>query len=222
MNWHDLVFMHWPVPADTLRPLLPPRLELDTFDGNAWLGVVPFYMTDVRPRAFPKSFASAFPEINVRTYVRYRERFGVWFFSLDAASRLTVLGARRFYRLPYWLATMTYARHGSEIGFESRRQRDERVGIACRYRGIGAPFEATPGSLEYFLTERYCLFSADREGGLYCGEIHHRPWTLQPAEAEIRMNTMADPIGLSLGAHPLLHFSQRLDVVAWTLDRLRV
>jgi uncharacterized protein YqjF (DUF2071 family) len=220
MTWLDLVFMHWPVPEKLLRPIIPAELQLDTFDGQAWLGVVPFYMTDVRPRAVPETLASAFPEINVRTYVRSGDRFGVWFFSLDAANRLAVWGARRFYHLPYWLAAMRYSRKDDEVQFESRRLKDSHVEIACRYTSRGEPLQAKPGTLDYFLTERYCLFSANRRGDVFCGEIQHRPWVLQQADAETPINTMADPLGLTLTGPPLLHFSRIQEVVAWPLERL--
>ncbi|HEX4997361.1 MAG TPA: DUF2071 domain-containing protein [Terriglobia bacterium] len=220
MSWHNLLFMHWPVSPDLLRPLIPPALELDTFDNQAWLGIVPFTMTNVRPRWFPEFLGSAFPEINLRTYARRGHRSGVWFFSLDAADWLAVWAARRAYHLPYWLAEMSAEQVSGWTHFKSRRAADPGVKISCRYRPTGPPFRSLPGSLEYWLTERYCLFSANRRGGVFVGEIHHRPWPLQPAEVELTENTMAGPIGATLPAsQPLLHYAERLDVVAWGLER---
>jgi uncharacterized protein YqjF (DUF2071 family) len=220
MTWHDLLFMHWPISPDALRQLLPRGLELDTFDGQAWLGIVPFYMTNVRPRFLPDAMAAAFPEINVRTYARYRERTGVWFFSLDAANRLAVWGARRFYHLPYRLAAMKYSVHDGVVDYASRRKEEDHIGISCRYQATTEP-RSTQGSLEYFLTERYGLFSSNSQGELFWGQIHHKPWPLQSAEVELEINTMAKPLGLDLRSAPLLHFAKRLDVMAWPLERLR-
>jgi uncharacterized protein YqjF (DUF2071 family) len=226
MTWHDLLFMHWPVSPDALRPWIPAGLELETFDGWAWLGIVPFRMTGVGPRVLPRFAASAFPELNVRTYIRHKERFGVWFFSLDAADRMAVWAARRFFHLPYWLAVMSCARENALIRYESRRTADPEVALRCQYQPTGAEFQSVPGSFEYWLTARYCLFSANKRGELFCGEIHHEPWSLQPAEAETSLNTMASPLRVNLDrdrtAQPILHFARRLDVVAWSLEKLTV
>ncbi len=139
MVWNDLLFMHWPVSPDSLRPLIPSSLELDLYDGSAWIGVVPFLMTDVRPTIAPRFLASHFPELNVRTYVRHKGRAGVWFCSLDAADRLTVWGARRFFYLPYHSAAMSCVRSGDVIEYRSRRRSDPKVELAGRYRPTGEP-----------------------------------------------------------------------------------
>lgn len=223
MTWEDLLFAHWPVPAAALRPLVPQALELDFFDGSAWLGVVPFQMSGVRLRGLPPvPGTSAFPELNVRTYVTAEGKPGVWFFSLDAASRIAVRAARAWYHLPYFDARMESLRNGDGITYLSRRthRRAPPAEFIARYRAMGEIYRSTRGSLEHFLTERYCLYAGDTtnaEGSrLWRGEIHHAPWPLQPAEAEITRNTMTAPLGLRLpDTPPLLHFARCLNVVAW-------
>ncbi len=219
MRWVDLLFAHWPIPVETLRPLVPPALELDTFDGQAWLGIVPFRMEDVAPRFLPAvPGLGAFPELNVRTYVRRGRRRGVWFLSLDAASRPAVEGARAAFHLPYFRARMS---SGTEAGWvEYRSERLDPRGPAARfegrYRPIGPVQPAAPGSLAAFLTDRRGLYAADSRGALSWTAIRHDPWPLQPAEAEIDVETMAAAHGIQLPAvPPLLHFTKRLDVVAW-------
>jgi uncharacterized protein YqjF (DUF2071 family) len=219
MEWHDLLFAHWPFPAEAIRPLIPAPLALDTFDGAAWLGVVPFMMRGTRPRGVPSlPWISAFPELNVRTYVTAGGKPGVWFFSLDAANPLAVRAARLTFRLPYYDARMRYRRDGDgvEYGSERTHRLAPPARFAARYRPTGPVFRSAPGSLERWLTERYCLYAADHHGHAWRGEIHHLPWPLQPAEAEIEENTMTAQIRLALPARdPLLHFARRLDVEAW-------
>jgi uncharacterized protein len=224
MQWHDLLFAHWPVPAAVLQPFIPPPLELEAFDGTAWLGVVPFRMEGVRPRAVPEvPWLSAFAELNVRTYVTADGKPGVWFFSLDAANPVAVRAARTLFHLPYFDARMACRARGETIDYTSIRTHRGAPGatLAMRYRPTGAAQEASPGSIDGWLTNRYCLYASSRRGRVWRGEIDHAPWPLQPAEAEIERNTMANQLGLALPGHPpLLHFARRLDVVAWTLDAL--
>jgi len=222
-RWHQLLFAHWQVPVADLRRHLPLGLELDLFDGRAWLGVVPFRMSGVRLRGMPPlPGLSAFLELNVRTYVRCGEQRGVWFVSLDAANRPAVRAARRWFNLPYFEAEMELVERGGEIAYSSRRT--HRVAppaeFRARYGPVGPVQRAGAGTLEEFLTERYCLF-AQGPRGLLCGEIHHHPWPLQPARADIAANTMAQASGLRLEGPPLaLHFARRLDVLIWPPRRL--
>jgi uncharacterized protein len=222
MQWHDLLFMHWPVPAAALRPYIPSALELQTFDGTAWLGVAPFRMAGTRPRLVPPlPWCSAFPELNVRTYVTAEGKPGVWFFSLDAGNPLAVRGARYLFHLPYYDADMIAQRDGGAVRYASTRTQRGAPGatFAGRYRPVGPVYHAAVDSLEYWLTERYCLYAANRHGRVWRGDIHHARWPLQPAEAEIEGNTMTEQLRLVLPQHaPLLHFALRLDVVAWTLE----
>jgi uncharacterized protein YqjF (DUF2071 family) len=219
MRWTDLLFAHWAVPPEVLRPLVPPALELDTFGGQAWLGVVPFRMSNVAPRGLPAPpILGAFGEINVRTYASHGGRRGVWFLSLDAASRPTVLGARRAFHLPYHLARIEAAARREETDYRSeRRERTAPPAVFdATYRPTGPARPAAPGSLDEFLTARFCLFAVDGAGRLERTDIRHRPWPLQPATAVIRTNTMAAGLGIALpDEEPVLHFSRRLDVVSW-------
>lgn len=221
MRWEDLLFMHWPVEAAGLRRIIPAGLELDLFDGQAWLGVVPFRMVDTHLRAWPPMpFASSFPELNVRTYVRCGGKPGVWFFSLDAASWLAVQTARRFFYLPYEHAQMSANTVAGSISYHSAR-RDGRAAFEASYHAVGPINLAKPGTLEHWLTERYCLYSADSNGGLWRGEIHHSPWPLQAAEVEERRNNMTAPLGIALpDIKPIVNFAKALDVVAWSIDRV--
>jgi uncharacterized protein YqjF (DUF2071 family) len=224
MSWHDLLFMHWPVHEEALRSLIPPALHLDTFDGSAWLSVTPFRMTGVRPRFLPSvPPLSNFPELNVRTYVTVGGKPGIWFFSLDAGNPVAVRLARATFHLPYLDAEMSCAVVGDEVHYRSVRTRGGTPGaeLAARYRPVGEPSESRPGTLENFLTERYCLYAADGRDNVYRGDIHHHPWPLQPAEAEVEKLTMTEQIGVALPeTGPVLHFSERLDVLAWSPRRI--
>lgn len=228
MSWVDLLFAHWAVPVDTLRSVVPACLELDLFEGRAFVGVVPFRMAAVGPRGLgwlPAELPSprAFPELNVRTYVRIGDRPGVFFFSLDATSRLAVWAARRFFHLPYLNAEITCRKQGSQVTYNSQR-RDPRGGdgnLVARYRPGGAIYRSETGTLEHWLTERYCLYSVDHHGRPWRGEVHHLPWPLQAAVAEFDTNTVASAHGLELrGAPELLHYADHIDVLAWWPRRL--
>lgn len=222
-TWHDLVFAHWPVAASRVRELVPPSLVLDTFDGQAWVGVVPFWMSGVRLRGGPGlPWISTFPELNVRTYVRLGERGGVFFFSLDAARWPAVWAAWTFFGLPYFHARMRVRLVGEAVRYASDRiqRRAPSARLRMAYRPTGPVQEPRPGTLEHFLTERYCLYTCGPDGSPLVCEIQHGPWPLQPAEAEIRANTMAAAAGIDLpDAAPLLHFSRRQDTVVWRLRR---
>ena len=219
MRWVDLLFAHWPLPAETLAPLVPAPLELETFEGQAWLGIVPFVMEDVAPRALPAvPRLSRFPELNVRTYVTYRGVPGVWFLSLDARSRPTVWGARRFFHLPYALAAMASTRAGDDVRYSSERH-DATLPPASfvgSYRPTGPVELAPPGSLEAWLTDRWRLFALDDDGRVLRTEIRHPRWPLQPASADLDADGMTSAHGLTLpDTPPHLHFARRVDVRGW-------
>jgi uncharacterized protein YqjF (DUF2071 family) len=222
-SWYDLLFAHWPVDAAMLRPHIPAKLEIDTFDGRAWLGIVPFSMTGVRLRWTPPlPWLSAFPELNVRTYVTAQRKPGVWFFSLDAASALAVAAARLSFHLPYFRARMK-CREAGWIEYQSHRSHKgaPQAEFQARYRGAGESFEPPRGTLAHFLTERYCLYSAVSPQRIYRGEIHHPPWRLQSGEALLTRNSMAEAASLRVPAElPLLHFAKRQDMVAWAPRRI--
>jgi uncharacterized protein len=214
-TWDDLLFVHYRVPVERLRPLVPEGLELQEHSGTAWLGVTPFVVTGLRARGlFPLPFASSFREVNVRTYVTRDGKPGIWFFSLDASSQVAVEAARRLYRLPYFRADISVRRRGDELLYDCSR--DDGKAFSAAYRKNGPEFNAEPGSLEEFLTERYCLYAA-HAGRLCRADIHHRPWPLQPARARIDLNTLP-PVKLDSGDEPLLHYSARQDVVIWPLE----
>lgn len=221
MRWHDLAFLHWPVAAELLRPLIPIELSLDTFDGTAWIGVVPFRMSGVRPRFVPSlPGLSAFPEINVRTYVTAHGKPGVWFFSLDARNRLAVRVARAVFGLPYFDAQIELTEREGSIQYQSRRTHRAAppADFHGSYRPSGDVYRTERGELDHFLTERYCLYTRNRRGDVCRGDIHHSPWPLQAAEVDIRQNSMSAPIGLDLPGPPLVHFARKLDVIAWFPD----
>lgn len=223
-NWHDLLFAHWPVDAVKLRLLIPGRLQIDTFEQQAWLAVVPFRMEAVRLRGTPAvPWLSAFPELNVRTYVTDGEKPGVWFFSLDAGNPLAVSIARAWFHLPYFRARMSCTEREGGIHYRSERvhRGAPAASLMGRYRPVGEVFFPRRGTLEHFLTERYCLYSSGGRGRIFRGEIHHLPWQLQAAEAEFSENRMAEAAGVLLPARPpLLHFAKRQDVVVWWPERL--
>jgi uncharacterized protein YqjF (DUF2071 family) len=214
-TWVDLAFLHWRVDHAELQRLVPESVELQSYGGTAWLGLTPFQLTSFRLRGVPPlPRVSRWPELNVRTYVTHDGKPGIWFFSLDASSVLAVEGAKRLYRLPYYRATMRCERLGEFVHFETARAG---AAFSARYRGTGDLFHAEAGSLEEFLTERYCLYTEDG-GRLYRADIHHPPWHLQHGEARIDLNTAAPfPLG---DEEPLVHFSPRQDVVLWALDEI--
>jgi uncharacterized protein YqjF (DUF2071 family) len=231
-RWNDLLFAHWPMRIAEIENLLPDGLEADVFQGSAWLGVVPFWMDTIQLRGLPAiPGARQFPELNLRTYVRDTRTGtpGVYFFSLDASNLLAVAIARSLFHLPYYWAQMSIkpVKFGTggerEFSFFSRRLLSRKpVRFAARYRGLGPTHklaQSRPGTIEYFLTERYCLFTHDSLGRLVRANIHHQPWPLEEAEAEISQNDLAAHIGLELpNTKPLLHYSRQLAVYVWPAE----
>jgi uncharacterized protein len=224
-SWGKLLFMHWPMPTESLRPLIPEPLAIDTYDGAAWVGITPFTMWGVRP-----AFAPALPvlsesrELNVRTYVHLDGVPGVWFFSLDANNPVAVLGARLAFHLPYFNARMSLQRRDRTIYFASRRthRRAAPAGFEATWTVGDRLGEAQPGSVEFFLIERYCLYSA-RGGKLYRARIFHRPWPLHSAHLLSCSSTMLESQGLpSPRGEPLLHQQgEPLRVRVWPRVRVR-
>lgn len=246
-NWGKLLFMHWAIDPELLRPLIPSQLSIDTFDGSAWIGEIPFTMWGIRASFLPPiPGTSAFHELNVRTYVHWNGVPGVWFFSLDAAQSLAVWGARTFYHLPYFNAEMSLAQDGNTIDYSSRRTDALTFGEffaaeaadipgssnAERFRNypsaelnaswtIGEPLaQASPGSVEFFLTERYCLYSVHRRR-LYRSRIFHEPWPLRKAELNAHRSTMVESLGIAAPqGTPLLHYAEAIAVDIWPLKRV--
>ena len=217
-SWQDLLFAHWAVPSASVRALVPAELELQSFDGSCWMGVVPFRMAGVMRRPLPDlPWVSAFPELNVRTYVERDGKPGVWFFSLDATNPLAVWAGRRYFHLPYHRARIAIAQSDSEVSYESTRPGAD---FRAVYRPSSEVFRAAPGSLEHWLTERYCLYARAPDGSIWRNDVHHHPWPLQHATAEIHRNTMLAIHGIEAPPQePLLHFATRLDVVVWDGER---
>lgn len=219
--WHDLLFAHWPISPEIMRQRVPPELPLDLYQDQAWIGIIPFHMSNVRPRWIPPlPELSRFPEMNVRTYVTLDDKPGVYFFSLDAGNLPAVWAARALYYLPYFYAAMQVAVEGHKVTYSSRRSQ-RNVEFTAQYRPITPPQLRQRDTLEYWLTERYCLYTVHRRR-VYRGNIHHVPWPLQDAEAEIQANTMAAAAAISLpSCSPLLHFSRLQEVLIWPLERVR-
>jgi uncharacterized protein YqjF (DUF2071 family) len=257
-SWRDLLFAHWPVPVAAVRPLLPPGLEVDTYDGATWLGIVPFRMAGVMLRPLPDlPWISAFPELNVRVYVTRDGKPGVWFLSLDATRLPAVLAARTLFHLPYHWAHIDITAKGDGFDYRCVRRnplpqgegvqspspreglgeghtqdplpnplpQGEGVGarpsLVAHYRPTSPVYTATPGTLEHWLTERYCLYAQSAGGVLYRTEVHHIQWPLQHAAAEFDANTISAAGGLPISGPPIhLHFARRIDVVVWSPERL--
>lgn len=219
-TWHDLLFAHWPIDPSILRPLVPPQLPLDLFQGRCWIGVVPFRMSNIHARYLPPvPGLSRFPELNVRTYVTLEDKAGVYFFSLDAANLFAVWAARTFYHLPYFHADMSLKDEGDWITYKSAR-RNHTADFRGRYRPNKPVELAVPGTLEHWLTERYCLYTV-AGSEVFRAEVHHRPWPLQEAEAKIEINTVTNRAGITeFDREPLLHFSRKLEVLIWPLRRV--
>ena len=223
MKWHDLAFLHWAVDPALVAPHLPPGLTLDTFEGKAWIGLVPFRMSEVQPRGVPHwKWLTDFPEMNVRTYAHDGKVSGVWFFSLDATQPLAVWGARQFFHLPYFDASICCQWSDSWHYYSCQRMENPNAPwkqFAGRYRPLEAPTLSLPGTIEYFLSERYWLFARSPRGKVYRARIHHTPWPLQKAEVEIQTCTYLNPFGIKDPAVPdLVHFARELFVYSWALE----
>ena len=215
-TWDDLLFMHWAVPPWLLKQKLQPPIELDTYNGNAYIAITPFKMRNVKFRfAPPVPTATEFLETNLRTYVTCKGKPGIHFFSLDASSLLAVLGARAGF-LPYYRAAMRVKENAGEFDYRLSRGKAR---LHVRYRPVSQIYESEPGSLEAWLTERYALFQNVTKGAAIGIDIHHQKWQLQKAEAEIIENTLTLPAGIPLpdDQTPMFHFSAHIDVLVWAL-----
>lgn len=218
-EWHHVLFAHWPVPASALRGHVPAELEIDTFEGSAWIGIVPFLVKDMRARLTPAvPFLSSFIEVNVRTYVRYKEKTGVYFFSLDANHFLAVTGAKLFFGLPYKQATISFQEDQSlEIDSSRVPLADEKAKFKVSYKPETDVFFAKAGTLEHWFTERYCLWTK-RGSMLYRGDIHHTQWELQRAKANLFQEELIPFVDqIHLQEPPLLHYSKFKKAFFWPL-----
>lgn len=225
-TWHDLLFAHWPVSPEQLRPSVPSQLEIDTLAGNAWLGIVVFRLSGVRLRGLPEvPFLSAFPEINVRTYVSDGNQSGVYFLSLDTNNPLAIAIARPWFRLAYFSSRISFTQRGDGIRFTSRRV--QRGAPSANFSGRYSARSCTlnePSELARWLAERYCFYACDSKSGqnMYRCDIAHRPWTLQHAQATIVQNTMALSHGIELPAvEPLLLYARYMKAHVWRVVKVQ-
>lgn len=222
--WHDLLFIHWPIDPNLLQQKLPEGFCLDTFEGRGWIGIVPFRMTGIRLRGTPAIPGfSAFPELNVRTYVTFGGRGGVYFFSLDASHPVMAEIARVWYHLNYFRSQIIFQKRDEEVFFKSVRK--DRRSLPAEFQGRYTPqkdvFYATSGTLDHWLTERYCLYVSTSKNQIFRGDIHHAPWPLQKATLTLEQNTMTHFFGLALpDENPRILFSQRMEAFIWPLKRL--
>lgn len=216
-TWRDLLFLHWPVPVESVQRQLPAGLEVDTFEGQAWVALVPFLMRNICPPGWPRQWGLNFCETNVRTYVHHQGEPGVYFFSLDANSRLAVWIARWGWALPYYFAKME-----AEQGATDWRYCCQRGAIQSEVhcRGTTDPLAtAEPGSLEFFLLERYRLFVA-RQGRVWSGRVYHAPYRYQRAELLACRDRLVAAAGWELSDQPpaLVHFSPGVDVEVFRIE----
>ena len=221
-TWSELLLANYPIKLDVLRKLVPESLPLDSFDGKGWIGVVPFQMSDIRLRGLPAiPGTDRFPELNVRTYVTLDGKPGVYFFNLDAANRLAVWTAKRFYHLPYQHADMKLQQSEGTIHFESKRISESDAQLVCSYHPISEPFTAEKGTFDEWMAERYCFYTVNKKGAPLRCDILHQPWQLQHAKAEFNQNTILSSHGINVeNSEPVLHFSKEIEVRAWPLVRV--
>lgn len=229
-NWHHLLFLHWEVPAAELQALLPARLSVDTFEGKAYVGLVPFTLSGVRPILTPPlPWISSFHEINVRTYVHLDGAGpGVWFFSLDASSGIAVAAARAAYNLQYFDAEIAFIEHPGGVpvfDFDSRRT-DPRgtmpANARIRYQPVEGPtVAAAPGTLEHFLMERYLLYAEDEQRQLHRARVHHQPYPVQRAEVLDLEETLIWAAGLKRAEQPAYrHYAREVNVKVYASERV--
>jgi uncharacterized protein YqjF (DUF2071 family) len=229
-NWHHLLFVHWEIPVTELQALLPPRLTLDTYEGKAYAGLVPFTVTGARPVLMPPlPFISNFHEINVRTYVHLDGQHpGVWFFSLDASSSVAVSAARALYKLAYFTSTIQFDAKGETSPFvEFNAQRTDERGTTpanahLRYGPVEGPvFHAEPGTIEHFLIERYILYSVDEQQQLYRARIHHQPYPIQRADVPQLDETLVWAAGVRRPEQPSMrHYAREVNVNVYALEKV--
>lgn len=220
-GWKDLLFCHWAVPAESLRSHVPSCLEIDTKDGSAWVSAVAFHMTGVRPRRLPAMPpVSDFLELNLRSYVRWEDKPGVFFLSIHASKRLAVRVAKWFSPLPYSYARMRWNRQQQEHRFVCAGELEPI--FDARYTTTSQAFAADQGSLDEWLLERYCLYLSDRTGGLISAEVHHEPWSVKKVDVRASSNALGKPFGLDLSSSPdRVHYSPGVEALAWPFEIIK-
>jgi len=216
--WHDLLFAHWQVPAELIAPFVPKELQLDLWEGAAWISLVPFHVQSSNMRELlPLPFVGSFYELNMRTYVTYRNQPGAYFFSLDASEGLAVTAAR-LAGLPYFNANISMNEGNENLFFHA--QRADPRGHSEVFAGTYSPlsdevFRAEPNTQLHWLTERYRLFFS-KDGAIMAGDIHHLPWPLQSAELVIEQNTMTTSLGIKLPKEAaLITYTKHHEALVW-------
>ncbi|HEY7475014.1 MAG TPA: DUF2071 domain-containing protein [Vicinamibacterales bacterium] len=219
-SWDNLLTCHWPLDPAVLRPKVPAQLEIDTYDGQAWIALIPMFMGTIKLRDFGIPTEPHFPEINFRTYVRYGGRTGVYFFHVDAEALLVDIGARLFFHTPYEPAEVSLqtAPDGT-FSFRSHRILPPHQTFEATFLPTGTPAPCPPGSLLEFQAERYSGFAVTDTGKVVRGDLIHDPWLLQDVDAEISVNTILQSAGFDLPPTPaMVHYAPGVDVVLWTFD----
>ncbi len=223
-SWRNLLFIHWPIPPEILRPHIPSTLEIDTYNRSAWLGVVVLVIEGIHPRGLSSiSLTPTFPEINVRTYVHYDGKPGVFFLSLDVENWASNTIAKRWYHLPYKKAAVTFRKEGQTFYCKSVRKEKASppFSFQVKYSPVSEVYFPKEGTLDHWLTERYCLFSSNNGSNIFCGEIQHCPWPLQKAEAEINRNTLLTRYKInSTEIQPISYFSKGVDTLFWNIKKV--
>lgn len=224
-NWSNIFFTHWPIKPEILRPFIPNSLQIDTYNQYAWVGIVLFVMGGIYPRGLNSlSILPPFPEINVRTYVIYDDKPGIYFLSIDVGDWASYTIAKRWFHLPYYSSHVSYQKDNQTFQFRSRRKGRPNSSISFNGKYFPLPEIYFPreGTLDNWLIERYCLYSRDQRGNLYCGEIHHHPWPLQQAKSEIHMNTLLSPFNIDPNeVEPISHYSKGVDSLIWNIKKVR-
>lgn len=222
-TWRNVFFAHWPVLPERLRPSIPSTLEIDTYQQMAWIGVVLFEIEGIYFRGLsPISVVHKFPEVNLRTYVQHKGKPGVFFLSLDVGNWASLVISKRWYHLPYRNAKISYRKEGSTFHCQSVRKGKSTIPITMKgsFTPNSESYYPEEGTIDHWLTERYCLYSLDRRGNIYCGDIHHKPWLLQKAQAVISDNTLPTPFGIDISeVEPILHFSKGMDTLFWNIKK---
>lgn len=217
MGWRHLLFANWPVDPDIVAARLPDALAVDTYDGRAWLSVVPYLNVDVRPRGVPAGLGFDLPELNLRTYVSRSDEPGIYFFSLDAEGMLGVVGARLFHRLPYYYADVSMGESGRKIAFSSRRRHPgaSPASFVATYEPIGDAFVPGRDSLAAFLTERYRYYTTARDDTLRYADIAHDPWSLREVTVDFETNTLFEANGFDVpSASPICYYGDGVDITS--------
>ncbi|PWA07930.1 DUF2071 domain-containing protein [Pueribacillus theae] len=223
-EWEHLLMIHWPVTASLLKKQIPEQLELDTFEKTAWISYVLFQVNDAKIRSLPKiPYLHSFIELNVRTYVTYKGKPGVYFFSLDANKRPIVFAAKIGALLPYRFADIAFHQENSGFCFKTKRKHSDRLkdNFESYYRSTSDPFFPSPHSLDYWLLERYCFWTTKGKW-VFRGDIHHDKWKVTTAKAKIVENTMASFLPRSsFQTKPLLHYTSNKKVFAWPIKHVK-